>query len=72
MSLTVRMHNPAVPDGEEFDLDGLGLIKNGGQLTVTDEQLEAYETANGVSLEDALEAGGDIYKVTKTKKGGDS
>jgi hypothetical protein len=72
MSLTVRMNNPALPDGEEVYIEGVGHIKNGGSATVSPEQLEAFETTNGYKLEDSLEASGEIFKVSKASKGGDS
>lgn len=71
MSLTVRMNNPALPDGVEVYVEGVGHIKNGGQATVSPEEQKAFETANGYKLEDSLKASGDNFKVTRAK-GGDS
>lgn len=52
--LTVRYHNSALPSGVELDIAGIGLIKNGGQITLSDEIQDRYEAENGVKLEAAL------------------
>ena len=74
MTLTVTMNHPDYPKGEEFDLSGVGLIKNKESFTIDDDTIKRHDDANGFSLEKSLSED-PLYEVksgSTTKKGGDS
>jgi hypothetical protein len=76
MTLTVTMNHPDYPKGEEFDLSGVGMIKNGESFTIEDDVIKRNDDANGYSLEKSL-SDDPMFEVksgstTTTKKGGDS
>ena len=48
--MKLTYNNPAFAKGEEIDLPGFGLIKNGESFEVSDEEAKAYKERTGVSL----------------------
>ena len=52
--MKLTYNNPAFAKGEEIDLPGFGLIKNGESFEVSDEEAEQYEARWGRSIEDAV------------------
>ena len=71
--LTITYNNPDFPDDAEFDVAGVGPIKNGGQLTISEETQAIYESNYGVPLADALAENPciDTGKASSKKSGGD-
>ena len=53
MAYKLEFHNPEYPKGIEFDIGGV-LVKNGGSLTLTEEQEQGIVTRRGMSVKDAL------------------
>jgi hypothetical protein len=45
MSGTVYVDNPTLPDGYEFEIPGLGLVKNRVEREVDDSQVGAFVAA---------------------------
>jgi hypothetical protein len=43
-------NNPAFAKGQEIDLPGFGLIKNGEEFEVSDEEAKDYKSRTGNSL----------------------
>jgi hypothetical protein len=62
MTLTLTYHNPDFPDDYEFGVEGLGQFKNGESREVSEEQEQAFVTANRMLVKDALE-GNELFKV---------
>lgn len=60
----------AFAKGEEVDLPGYGLIKNGEPFEVTDEQAERYEQMMGRPIEEALKPPKGEKETTEKPKGG--
>ena len=64
--MKLTYNNPAFLKGEDVELPGYGLVKNGESFEVTDEQAEAYEARTGRSLVDVAKSDGNF----ETPKGG--
>ena len=58
--------NPAFAKGEELDLPGFGLIKNGESFEVSDEEAKEYKNRTGRSLADVAKKD----KNFESEKGG--
>jgi hypothetical protein len=72
MGLKIEFDNPALAKGEEVGIVGVGLVKNGGSVTITDAQVKALvDELNVNKLEDEKKATasdlfkGDMFKTTK-------
>lgn len=62
----ISVHHPDLDPDTVFEVDGVGEVKNGGTLTVTDEQQEFFRQDRGYELKDALEEN-PIIGVGKAK-----
>lgn len=62
----ISIHHPDFPNDTEFEVEGVGLVKNGGSLTVTEEMQARYKADRGVDLKDSLEES-PIIGVGKAK-----
>lgn len=51
----ISVHHPDLPDDTEFDIQGVGLVKNGGNATVTESMQEFFKQDTGLDLKDCLE-----------------
>lgn len=67
MSVKVTVNDIAWPKGTELAVVGLGIFVNGDTRTLTDEEVEQYETAYGQSVSAALKGS----TAFKTASGGD-
>ncbi len=47
---TLTVKHPDFPDGHEFLIGGIGTVKNGEKIDLTDEQAQAVEHDTGFSL----------------------
>lgn len=71
MGYKIEYNNPAYPKGEELGIAGLGVLKNGESLVVSDADMKSYvDTRNALSGEDerktaATLLSGDMFKVQK-------
>ncbi len=54
MSYTLKLEHPHFPADQEFSLNGLGLVTNGGSLEVDEDQEREFVAMNGRSMEDAF------------------
>lgn len=52
LKLTVKLDS--YPEGTEFGINGLGLVRNGETIEITPEMEEAYFQENGYTLEDSI------------------
>lgn len=57
MPLKVSYENPAFPKDYEFDVHGIGLVKNGGSVTLSKEQEESAVAVLGMPLKDYAKGG---------------
>lgn len=62
----ISIHHPDFPDDTEFEIEGVGAVKNGDSITVTTEMQERYKADRGVDLKDSLEES-PIIGVGKAK-----
>jgi flagellar capping protein FliD len=54
MSYTLKFEHPHFPDEQEFGLNDLGVVKNGGSLEVDEDQERQFIASQGKSIEDAF------------------
>lgn len=73
MSLKVTFTHPDFPKGYEFEVAGLGLLKNGEATSVSAEQEAQFVAEHGEGVKDHLKED-EMFKVEGTTevKGGDS
>jgi hypothetical protein len=64
MALKVSFNDPAFPKDEEFDLGGV-LVKNGGSVTLTEDQERAILARFGMTAKDYF-ADSEAIKVEGT------
>lgn len=60
MSLKVSYKNDAFPKDYEFEVYGIGLIKNGGSVTLSKDQEERAVTMVGMSVKDYVKDSADV------------
>jgi len=53
--LVVSLNLPGRPLGEEVEISGLGVVKNGGSIDVSDDAQIVFQAFHGRSLLDAFE-----------------
>lgn len=63
MSLSITMKQDAFPDGTEFHVEGIGVIKNNETVEITEEQEHAFIAANRTLIADSME-GSEIFQVS--------
>lgn len=68
--MKLTYNTEAFPKGEEVDLPGYGLVKNGEPFEVTDEQAERYEQMMGRPIEEALKPPEKAKSTDDKSKGG--
>jgi hypothetical protein len=62
------MKHPEFPDGTEIDIDGVGTVKNGESITVTQEMQDAWSAQNdGLDLKKSLAQNGAVDFNGKNK-----
>lgn len=64
--MKLTYNNPAFAKGEEIDLPGFGLIKNGESFEVSDDEAKAYKDRTGNSLAETARRDANF----ETAKGG--
>lgn len=52
--MKLTYNNPSFKKGEELAITGIGLVKNGESLELTDEQVEQFKDITGNSLADVV------------------
>ena len=57
MALKVTYENPAFEKDQEFDIAGIGLVKNGTAKTLSKEEEEAAVAKLGMSVKDFAKGG---------------
>ena len=62
--MKLTYNNPNFKKGEEVAITGLGLVKNGESLELSDEQVEQYKAVTGNSLADVVKKN-DNFETTK-------
>lgn len=62
MSLKISYNNPAYPKGEELDLTGVGIIKNGSTVTLDEDAELAFVSRTGQSVKDYFK-GSEVVKI---------
>jgi len=60
MALTLTLDHPDFPDDREFEISGLGLVKNRESAEIDEEQERAFAAFHGRTLEDALKGNDQI------------
>lgn len=65
MALTLKFTNDAFPPGTIFALEGIGAIKNGEPLELTEEQEHQYVAAHRTLVEDSTK-NSEMWEVTGT------
>jgi len=56
-------NNPAFAKGEEIDLPGFGLIKNGSSFEISDEEAKDYKARTGNSLAEVADSDENFDKA---------
>jgi hypothetical protein len=54
MALTIKFEHPHFPEDTEFSFNDLGVVKNGGTLTVDEDAERAFIATRGMTVEDAF------------------
>lgn len=54
MALKVSVNHPQFPKDSEFGIEGIGRIPNGGSITLTDVEEEAFFARTGTKIRDAF------------------
>lgn len=67
MAYTVKYTHEAFPDDREFDIRGLGLLKNGESVTVDEELERNFILVNRRTIEDAF-GDDDHFEVSGTSE----
>ena len=73
MSLKVTYNHPDFEKGHEFEVRGLGILKNGQPKTLSEEEEATFVSVHGESVRDHFK-GNEAYKVegtTEVKGGGE-
>jgi hypothetical protein len=65
MALTLKFQNDAFPPGTVFALEGIGAIKNGEAMELTEEQEHGFVAAHRILVSDSV-ADSDMWEVTGT------
>ena len=65
MALKVTVDKPQFPKGQEFAIQGIGIIENGKALTLTADQERDYAAFHGKTVRDGL-SGDEAFKVEGT------
>lgn len=60
VGLTATIDQPDFPDGFEFGVEGLGMLKNREAVEISEEREESYAAAFGVLIKDAFAEAGNI------------
>jgi hypothetical protein len=60
VGLTATIDQPDFPDGYEFGVEGLGILKNREATEISEEREEAYAAAHGQLMQDAFAEAGNI------------
>jgi hypothetical protein len=53
MALKLTYDNPSYPKDEEIEVHGLGLVKNGRSVELTEDQEKSFVSVYGESVRDA-------------------
>ena len=61
MGYTIKFEHPQFPDGYEFGINDLGMVKNNETLEITEDMESQFVNSRGMPLKDALE---HIFGVT--------
>ena len=72
MSLKVSFSHPDFPKDQEFAVADVGLIKNGGSVTLTEDQERSFQAARGMSVKEAFKGSQVKVEGTTELKGGES
>ena len=57
--LEVTMNHPHFPQGTEIDIDGVGTVKNGESVSITQEMQDNWQAANeGIDMQKSLAQNG--------------
>lgn len=65
MAYKITLDHPHFEKGVEFSVNGLGIIPNGGTLTVDEDMERQFVAMNGMPLKDAV---GNPFKVSGTSE----
>jgi hypothetical protein len=65
MAYTIEYNHPDFDKGEEFDVTGVGLIKNGGTVKLDEEAERSFVATTGRSVKDYFK-GNANFKLTGT------
>lgn len=65
MALKVTVNKPQYPKGTEFDVRGLGLLKNGESTTLTEDQERDFAAFTGTTVREGLK-GDESFKIEGT------
>lgn len=60
MGLTVTLDHPDFPDGYEFGVEHVGILKNRESKEISEEQEQAFVNATGTPMKDSFQEGGFI------------
>lgn len=73
MGLKIEFNNPTLAKGEEVGIVGVGVVKNGGEITISDAQVKMLvDQLNLNKTDDEKKATasdlfkGDMFKTSKT------
>ena len=60
--MKLTYNNPTFKKGEEIAVEGLGVIKNGESLELSDEEVKEYKARTGNSLADVVDKNDNFSK----------
>lgn len=63
MALSLKFTNDAFPPGTEFHLEGVGLVINGEEQELTEEQEHGFIATNRVTIQDST-ANSEMYEIS--------
>lgn len=72
MAYTLKFSHPSFENDQEFDLYGIGLVKNGGSIKLDKEAEQSFVDKTGKSIKDYFKGSGhvEVTGTTELSKGG--